>query len=86
MPNGYIASALLTVVPVKAGKFTVLSVFGRQVYTSPVILYSGSQSALGFDIPVSGIVPLNTRSISGMIQQSSTLAGFLSIGITSGKT
>ncbi|MEI7346354.1 phage tail protein [Dickeya chrysanthemi] len=86
MPDGYTASALLTVVPVKAGKFTVLSVFGRQVYTSPVILYSGSQAALSVDIPVSGIVPLNTRSISGMIQQSSTLAGFLSIGITSGKT
>ncbi|MGM3191411.1 phage tail protein [Dickeya dadantii subsp. dieffenbachiae] len=85
MPDGYTASALLTVVPVKAGKFTVLSVFGRQVYTPAMLLYSGLPVTSGVDVPVSGIIPLNTRSISGIIRQGSTADGFLSTTVASNR-
>ncbi|WOA53584.1 phage tail protein [Dickeya solani] len=86
MPDGYAASALLTVVPVKAGKFTVLSVLGRQVYTPAIQLYSGSQNSAGVDVPVSGRIPLNTRSVSGVARQGSTVDGFLSMTIASSKS
>ncbi|MGM3172346.1 phage tail protein [Dickeya chrysanthemi] len=83
MPDGYTASALLTVVPVNAGKFTVLSVFGREVHTPARQLYSTSQTSLGVDVPVSGVIPLNARTMSGLIRQGSTEAGFLSTTIAS---
>lgn len=81
MPDGYIASALLTVVPVKAGKFTVLSTRGRIVYTPSRKIYSGSKSSSDFDISVSSVVPLNAKSLSGYTQQASTGSGLSSITI-----
>ncbi|WP_284603638.1 phage tail protein [Dickeya dadantii] len=83
MPDGYTASALLTVVPVKAGKFTVLSVFGRQVHIPGVRVYSGLPNTSGVDIPVSKFIPLNTRTISGVLRQSSTGDGLVSITVSS---
>ncbi|MCZ0791738.1 hypothetical protein O0557_16160, partial [Dickeya solani] len=83
MPDGYAASALLTVVPVKAGKFTVLSVFGRQVHIPGTRVYSGLPNTSGIDIPVSKFIPLNTRTISGVLRQSSTADGLLSITVSS---
>ncbi|WPD74297.1 phage tail protein [Dickeya fangzhongdai] len=85
-PNGYTASALLTVVPVKASKFTVLSVFGRQVYTPAIQLYSGSKNSSGIDVPISGLIPLNVKSVGGVVRQGSTVDGFLSMTIASSKS
>ncbi|MCA7000824.1 phage tail protein [Dickeya solani] len=85
MPDGYTASALLTVVPVKEGKFIALSVLGRQVHISAVQIYSGSPVSLGTDAPISGIIPLNARTVSGVFRQGSTADGFLSMIVASGK-
>ncbi|GGC07018.1 phage tail protein [Dickeya fangzhongdai] len=86
MPDGYTASALLTVVPVKAGKFTVLSVFGRKVYTPAIQLYSGSKNSSGIDVPISSLIPLNVKSVGGVVRQGSTVDGFLSMTIASSKS
>ncbi|MCA7013391.1 phage tail protein [Dickeya dadantii] len=85
MPDGYTASALLTVVPVKAGKFTTLYVFGRQVHIPAMPIYSGSPISSGIDAPVSVVIPLNARTISGVLRQGSTADGFLSMTIASDK-
>ncbi|WP_072035342.1 phage tail protein [Dickeya fangzhongdai] len=83
MPDGYTASALLTVVPVKTSKFTVLSVIGRQVYVPGAKIYSGTPNTSGVDVPVSGFIPLNARTISGVLRQGSTADGLLSITVAS---
>ncbi|WP_237434994.1 phage tail protein [Dickeya dianthicola] len=83
MPDGYTASALLTVVPVKTSKFTVLSVFGRQVHIPGVRIYSGLLNISGVDILVSKFIPLNAKFISGVLRQSSTADGLLSITLSS---
>ncbi|UMB76660.1 phage tail protein [Dickeya fangzhongdai] len=80
-PNGYTASALLTVVPVNAGKFIPLSVRGRRVYMPSKQIYSGSKSATDFDVSVSSVVPLNAKSLSGYTRQVSTGSGLLSMTI-----
>ncbi|MEI7188804.1 phage tail protein [Dickeya dianthicola] len=85
MPTGYTASALLTVVPVNASQFIKLFVLDRQVNTPAILLYSGSPITSGVDVPVSSIIPLNTRSISGLIRQGSTVDGFLSMTIASNR-
>ncbi|WP_238550340.1 phage tail protein [Dickeya dadantii] len=81
MPGGYTASALLTVVPVKEGKFIPLSVRGRVVYTPSKQIYSGLKSATDFDVSVSSVIPLNAKSLSGYTRQGSTGAGLLSMTI-----
>ncbi|WP_254844760.1 phage tail protein [Dickeya dadantii] len=81
MPGGYTASALLTVVPVKAGKFAVLSVRGRDVYISPNRIYSILKTTTDFNVSISSVVPLNTKSLSGYVRQSSTASGLLSMTI-----
>ncbi|MCI4225040.1 phage tail protein [Dickeya dianthicola] len=82
MPNGYIASALLTVVPVNKGMFTLLSVRGRDVYTSPKRIYFILTTIADFNIPISAIIPLNAKYLSGYVRQSSTASGLLSMTIT----
>ncbi|WOA53585.1 phage tail protein [Dickeya solani] len=81
MPDGYAASALLTVVPVKAGRFTVLSVRGRDVYISPKRIYSFLKTTTDFNVSINSVVPLNTKSLSGYVRQSSTASGLLSMTI-----
>ncbi|WP_245167365.1 phage tail protein [Dickeya fangzhongdai] len=80
-PNGYTASALLTVVPVKAGKFIPLSVRGREVYIPPKRMYSALKTTTDFNVSISSVAPLNTKSISGYTRQSSTASGLLSMTI-----
>ncbi|MEI7064299.1 phage tail protein [Dickeya chrysanthemi] len=85
MPDGYTASALLTVVPVNAGKFTVLSVRERYVYISPKRVYSTLKTTTDFNISISSFTPLNTKSLSGYIRQTSTASGVLSMTIAGSK-
>ncbi|WP_224062330.1 phage tail protein [Dickeya dadantii] len=85
MPDGYTASALLTVVPVKAGKFILLSVRGRSVYISPKRIYSTLKITTDFNVSISSVVPLNTKLISGYVRQSSTASGLLSMTICGGE-
>ncbi|MCI4184618.1 phage tail protein [Dickeya dianthicola] len=85
MPDGYTASALLTVVPVNKGMFTLLSVRGRNVYTSPKVIYSVLKITTDFNVSISAIVPLNTKFISGYVRQTSTASGFLSMTICGGE-
>ncbi|MEI7376142.1 phage tail protein [Dickeya chrysanthemi] len=85
MPDGYTASALLTVVPVKAGKFTELSVRDRYVYISPKRIYSALKSTKDFNVSISSVAPLNTKILSGYTRQSSTASGLLSMTVCSDK-
>ncbi|WP_237560089.1 phage tail protein [Dickeya dadantii] len=82
MPDGYTASALLTVVPVKAGKFIPLSVRERIVSTPSRKIYSTLKGSVDFNIPISAIVPLNTKYLSGHARQGSTASGSLSMTIS----
>ncbi|MCI4203389.1 hypothetical protein, partial [Dickeya dianthicola] len=75
-------SALLTVVPVNKGMFTLLSVRGRDVYTSPKRIYFILTTIADFNIPISAIIPLNAKYLSGYVRQSSTASGLLSMTIT----
>ncbi|WP_246859683.1 phage tail protein [Dickeya oryzae] len=85
MPDGYIASALLTVVPVNGGKFITLSVLGRGVYISPKRIYSALKIIIDLKVPISSAAPLNTKSLSGFVRQTSTASGLLSMTICGDK-
>ncbi|MGM3162019.1 phage tail protein [Dickeya undicola] len=81
MPVGYVASALLTVVPVNASNFIPLFVFGRLVSIPGKRLYSGAANVSGINVPINKFIPLNARAISGVLRQVSTASGLLSITV-----
>ena len=81
MPNGYTASALLTVVPTGSSQFKVVSVSGRKISIQAALLYSGSSALTNAQISIASVIPLNSKSVTGFNYLSNTASGTMSIGV-----
>jgi hypothetical protein len=81
IPSGYTASALLTVVPISASKFSIFYAHGRDIYIVPMNIYSSATGTSGATISITGACPLNAISFNGNIQYGSTTAGTISVSM-----
>lgn len=82
MPSGYTASALLTVVPTASSQFKTLTVSGRKVYTGASVVLSTSSTSSASQVNISGVAPLNTKEIEGIISLGSSGSGTMSVSLT----
>ncbi|MGP2408839.1 hypothetical protein V2A84_04310 [Yersinia sp. 2553 StPb PI] len=83
MPAGYVASALLAVVPTDASsRFNPVIVQGRHVSIQYTAMYGTTSNVASSPISVGGVIPRNAISVSGSITMSSTTAGPISADIS----
>lgn len=83
MPNGYAASALLTIVPTASSQFKIFTVSGRGVYFGANTILSTSSNLTPSQVSISSIAPLNSKFIEGLIALGSNAAGTLSVTLNS---
>ncbi|QZA99303.1 hypothetical protein K3369_06800 [Pseudomonas mandelii] len=85
MPSGYIASALISVLPTNgSSQIKVFSQTDRSIGISPAQVFSGGSGGLSLSpISLSGAVPLNAVSVTGGLTNSSTVSSNCGITISS---
>lgn len=76
MPSGYTASALVSVWPTNAsGQFVVAFQLDRCINTLLLtLLYTSTQQASPTSLSLSGSIPFNAKTVSGIVTINSTLA------------
>jgi len=83
-PNGFTASALLTVVPTGgAGNFDICFVEDRMVTVSARQILNGAAAIANAPIPLAGAVPLNAVRANGLMGLGSSGVGTVSMDIYS---
>ncbi|WP_230958581.1 hypothetical protein [Burkholderia territorii] len=86
MPSGYTASALVSVWPTdSSGRLTVGFQRDRSIsITSQTAISTSSNAPSQTSLSISGIVPLNAKSISGVLHEASTATASCTATITPG--
>jgi hypothetical protein len=87
MPEGYTASAFLTVVPTdESGLFKPVLVEGRQVTFNAIAAYGGNSALAVIPLSLAGAVPLNAVEVEGFFSVSSSANGTISFDVYATET